>query len=108
MKSGRLDRIWLRTAIFVYIFPINYQCTASISLPIQRALCAFHINQYLTKIVSVFAYQLLMHCFISFAVQWAICDVHINQYLAKIVSVFAYQLLMHCFDLSTFSVVPLC
>ncbi len=30
----------------------------SISLPIQRTLCVLCINQYLTKIVSVFAYQL--------------------------------------------------
>ncbi len=29
----------------------------SISLPLQWALCALHINQYLTKIASVFAYQ---------------------------------------------------
>ena len=29
----------------------------SISLPIQWALCALRINQYLTKIVSVFSYQ---------------------------------------------------
>ncbi len=35
----------------------------SISLPIQLAFSALHINQYLTKIVEVFAYQLSMHCF---------------------------------------------
>ncbi len=38
-------------------------CTALISLPTQLGICVFCINKYLTKIVSVFVYQLSMHCF---------------------------------------------
>ncbi len=45
------------------LLSINYQCTASISLPIQRTFCALQIKQNLTKILSVFDYQLSMHCF---------------------------------------------
>ncbi len=34
-----------------------------INLLIQRAICALHANQYLTKIVSTLPYQLSMHFF---------------------------------------------
>ena len=47
--------------------PINHECTAMISLPIQWAIHALHTNQYLMKIVSVFAHQLsLCICFAAF------------------------------------------
>ena len=66
----------------------------SISLPIQWALCALRINQYLTKIVSVLYVPINYQCTasISLSIQWALCALHINPYLEKIVSVCAYQL----------------
>ncbi len=79
--------VTLRGRTKVIVLPLVIESHCLISLPIQWVLCALHINQNLTKIVSVFAYQLSMHCLIILPIQWALCALHINQNLTKIVNV---------------------
>ncbi len=46
----------------------------SIILPIQWAVCALHINQYLTKITSIFFYQLQQLLTVWFPLRWICLD----------------------------------